>query len=225
MARVGLIGLHLARLRRLALVSVATLMPGLAEAAVLIQARAEGQPLRIVVGLQAERVLVERQGRDPVLVDFAGGDIFIGQGASAERIHLRYRPGHEEPAPFRLERFGPGPIVAGHGSVYYVLFVENAVCAEVLISQWMRPFVDPAVRALALIEQIERPALAGQPDACGTIPLATLAAAGWPLLVGKLEEPTLVTESIRFDYLPAPEELRLPASASDAAPAASESRG
>jgi hypothetical protein len=170
-------------------------------------------------------VLVERGGREPVLVDLAGGEVFIGRGEAAERIRLLYRPGYEEPPPFRLEQFGPGPVIAGHGSLYYVLFVDKDVCAEILVSQWMRPFVDPAVRALGLLEQLERSAPSGDADACGQIPMATLAAAGWPLLVGKLEAPGLVTEMIRFDYLPPPDELQLPASAVDVEGRAPETPG
>jgi hypothetical protein len=213
------------RCRRWLLAFVVALMPGLAEAAVLIEAQAEDGPVRIVIGLQSERVLVERGGREPVLVDLAGGEVFIGRGEAAERIRLLYRPGYEEPPPFRLEQFGPGPVIAGHGSLYYVLFVEDAVCAEVLVSSWMRPFVDPAIQALSLIEQIEQPASADRADACGQIPIATLAAAGWPLLVGKLEAPELATETIRFDYLPAPDELQLPASAADVEPGAPDTSG
>ena len=220
MARLGPAGFG-----RLLVVLMATLLPGLAEAAVLIEAKAADGPVRVVVGLQAERVLVERAGREPVLVDLAAGEVFIGRGESAERIRLRYRPGYEEPPPFRLEAFGPGPVIAGHGSLYYVLFVEDAVCAEVLVSSWMRPFVDPAIQALSLIEQIEQPASADRADACGQIPIATLAAAGWPLLVGKLEAPELATETIRFDYLPAPDELQLPASAADVEPGAPDTSG
>lgn len=213
------------RVRRTLLAFVAALLPGFAEAAVLIEAQAEDGPVRIVIGLQSERVLVERSGREPALVDLAGGQVFIGQGEVAERARALYRPGHEKPPPFRLEPFGPGPVIAGHGSLYYVLFVEHEVCAEILVSQWMRPFVDPAVRALTLLEQLERAVPAGGADACSRIPIATLAAAGWPLLVGKLEAPELVTEAIRFDYLPAPNELQLPTSAADVDPGAPDTSG
>ena len=69
----------------------------------------------------------------------------------------RYRPGYEEPAPYRIERFGPGPMIAGNASTYHVLFDEERVCAEAMLSGWMTPFVDPAVRALALLEQLSAP--------------------------------------------------------------------
>ena len=59
-------------------------------------------------------------------------------------------------APYRVERFGPGPILAGNASTYYVLFDQDRVCAEAMLSGWMSPFVDPAVRALAMLEQASR---------------------------------------------------------------------
>ena len=47
-------------------------------------------------------------------------------------------------------------------------------------------------------------------DACAGIPLATYAAAGWPLLAGKADRPTLATRTIAFDYAPGPGELAPP---------------
>lgn len=202
--------------RTLLLAWACLLVPSLAQAAVLIEAKVAGEPLRIVIGLQEARVLVERNG-EPAIVDFAAGTLFLGREGRAERVHRRFRPGHDEPAPYRIERFGSGPMVAGHGSTYHVLFVDDRVCAEVLVSSWMRPFVDPAVRALALLEQIEG-AEAAAGDPCTRIPFTTLAAAGWPLLVGKIDRPTFETEAIRFDYVPEPGELRIPTPAAEGLP-------
>jgi hypothetical protein len=135
--------------------------------------------------------------------------VYHREGAGpTQRAHARYRPGHDRPAPYRIERFGPGPVVAGHASSYEVLFVDERICAEMMLSQWMRPFLDPAIRTIALIQQTVG---AAQTDACGDIPFATYAAAGWPVLAGKSDRPTLETRTIAFDYEAAPEELMPPA--------------
>jgi hypothetical protein len=123
------------------------------------------------------------------------------------RAHARHRPGHDEPAAYRIERFGPGPIVAGQASTYEVLFVEDRICAETMRSEWMLPFLDPAIREIALIQETS-----GAPptDPCARIPFTTYAAGGWPLIAGKSDRPTLATEVVAFDYTAAPEELMPP---------------
>jgi hypothetical protein len=184
-------------------------LPDGVAAAVLIQAQKDGRPLQLVVERGQQRVLL-RSGGVETLVDLAAGLIYVrGKGRALSRAHAYFRPGHDAPAPYRVERFGPGPMVAGHGSTYHVLFEEERVCAEAMVSGWMVPFVDPAVRAIALLEQLGRRA---PEDACAAIPFTTYAAAGWPLMSGKADHPTFVTNSIRFDYEPAPGELVPPAS-------------
>jgi hypothetical protein len=205
-------------LRTLWLVTSLSLLPLAAQAAVQIEAKAQGKNLRLVIDREQDRVLVQN-GTARALVDLAKGDVYLDRAGKPERVHVRYRPGHGEPPPYRLEEFAPGPMVAGHASRYYVLFVEDRVCAEVLVSNWMRPFIDPAVRALALLGDLKGTA---SDDPCADVPFATLAAAGWPLISGKIDQPTLETTSIRFDYEPAPGELAIPAPFADDAPAGSD---
>jgi hypothetical protein len=198
----------------LAIASALLAAPGAARAAVLIEAQKAGQPLRLVVDRAHDRVLLATGARR-VLVDLAAGMIHLrAADGTAQSAHARYRPGHDEPAPYRVELFGPGPMVAGNGSTYHVLFDLEKVCAEAMLSDWMRRFVDPAVRAIALLEQLSGPA-AG--DACAAVPFATYAAAGWPLMAGKADHPTFVTTAIRFDYEPAADELSPPLSAREVA--------
>ena len=181
--------------------------------AVLIEAEKAGRPLRLVVDRAQERVLLTADGLR-ALVDLAAGLVYLQQDdGPARRVHARFRPGHTEPAPYRVERFGPGPMVAGNGSTYHGLFDQERVCAEAMLSGWMSTFVDPAVRALAVLEQLSGPAVG---DACAAIPFTTYAAAGWPLMSGKADRPTFVTGAIRFDYQPAPDELAPPAGFRDA---------
>lgn len=194
-------------LRLLAFALLLLLAPALASAAVLIEAREGERDLRLVIDRAQGRVLLERGGAR-TLFDLHGGDLYVqAPGAATRKIHAYYRPGHHPLPPYRIELFGPGPVISGHASVYHVLFVEDRVCAEVLVSAWMRPFMDPAVRALALLDQLEG---LDEDEPCGRIPFATLAAAGWPLLAGKIDHPTFKTLSIRFDYQPPASELALP---------------
>jgi hypothetical protein len=78
-----------------------------------------------------------------------------------------------------------------------VLFVDDRICAEMMLSEWMRPFLDPAIRTIALMQRT----LGAPPnDPCAQIPFATYAAAGWPLIAGKADRPTLETRLIAFDH-------------------------
>jgi hypothetical protein len=83
-----------------------------------------------------------------------------------------------------------------------------------MLNGWMGPFVDPAVRAIAMLEQMSPPASGG---ACAAIPFTTFAAAGWPLLTGKIDRPSFVTTKIEFDYRPASGELVPPATSRELA--------
>jgi hypothetical protein len=195
-------------------VALALLPPTSAEAAVLIEANKAGQELRLVVDRSQERVLIGT-GQVRALVDFGAGLIYLQRtGEPARHVHARFRPGHDEPPPYRTERFGPGPILAGNASNYHVLFDQDRVCAEAMLNGWMAPFVDPAVRAIAMLEQMS-PLPSG--GACAAIPFTAFAAAGWPLLTGKIDRPSFVTKKIEFDYRPAPGELVPPAASRELA--------
>jgi hypothetical protein len=194
--------------RLLLLTLMAALMPEAAAGATLIEMSAGARPLRLVIDRPQQRVLIESADRH-IWFDLNGGFVYHRAGAApAERANARYRPGHQEPPPYRIERFGPGPIVAGQASTYEVLFVDDRICAETMRSAWVLPFLDPAIRAIALIQQT----LDGGPaDPCAGIPFATYAAGGWPLIAGKADRPTLVTNAIAFDYVASAAELTPPA--------------
>jgi hypothetical protein len=178
-------------------------LPASGQAAALIEARIHGAPVRLVADRAADRVLLEAGGMR-ALFDLAGGSVYVGGRGAARRVHARYRPGYDAP-PYRIERFGPGPMIAGFVTTYHVLFIGEQVCAELMTAGWMTPFVDPAIRALAILE-----ALAPASDPCEKIPFTTYAATGWPLIAGKIDHPTIETSKIAFDYEPRPDELTLP---------------
>jgi hypothetical protein len=179
--------------------------PASGQAAALIEARIHGAPVRLVADRATDRVLLEA-GAMRALFDLAGGSVYVGEGGAVRRVHARYRPGYGEP-PYRIERFGPGPMIAGFVTTYHVLFIGEQVCAELMTAGWMTPFVDPAIRALAILE-----ALGPASDPCEKIPFTTYAATGWPLIAGKIDHPTIETGTIAFDYQPKPDELAPPAS-------------
>jgi hypothetical protein len=181
--------------------------PPAARGAVLIDMVLGTAPIRVVVDRPQQRVVIA-SGDRRTWFDLEGGLVYHGEGEGpAQRAHARYRPGHEAPPSYRIERFGPGPIVAGQASTYQVLFVDERICAEMVLSKWMLPFVDPAIRALALIQQLRG---VRHDDPCAEIPFTTYAAAGWPLLAGKAERPTIATRSIAFDHPSSPDELTPP---------------
>ena len=179
-------------------------LPASGQAAALIEARLHGAPVRLVADRATDRVLLEA-GAMRALFDLAGGSVYVGEGSAVRRVHARYRPGYDEP-PYRIERFGPGPMISGFVTTYHVLFIGEQVCAELMTAGWMTPFVDPAIRALAILE-----ALAPASDPCERIPFTTYAATGWPLIAGKIDHPTIETNKIAFDYEPRPGELAPPA--------------
>jgi hypothetical protein len=181
------------------------MLPASGQAAALIEARINGAPVRLVADRAANRVLLEA-GKTRALFDLAGGSVYVGEGGAVQRVHARYRPGHGD-LPYRIERFGPGPVIAGFVTAYHVLFVGEQVCAELMTVGWATPFVDPAIRALAMLEALEPLS----DDPCQKIPFTTYAATGWPLIAGKIDHPTIETTKIAFDYQPRPDELTLPA--------------
>ena len=92
--------------------------------------------------------------------------------------------------------------MAGHATVYHVITYNDDICAEMLVSGWMQPFMAPVVQALDLLDDMP-----AQGRGCGRIPFAVYAAAGWPMLAGKIDHLTFETTAIRFDYVPQPGEL------------------
>jgi hypothetical protein len=103
---------------------------------------------------------------------------------------------------YRVTPWGPGPVVAGHATVYHVITYHDEICAEMLVSGWMQPFMAPVVQALDLLDDMP-----AQGSGCARVPFAVYAAAGWPMLAGKIDHLTFETTTIRFDYLPLRGEL------------------
>jgi hypothetical protein len=105
---------------------------------------------------------------------------------------------------YRVTAWGPGPVIAGHATVYHVITYGDEICAEMLVSGWMQPFLAPVAAALDTLEHPQ-----GSGRGCAQVPFATYAAAGWPMLAGKLHHLTFETRTIRYDYRPTAAERAL----------------
>jgi hypothetical protein len=171
----------------------------LSEAAILIEARKEREAVRMVIDAGQQRALiVTPRGRS--VIDLETGRIYGAGGAAGQLPGAR----GEAQGVYRVTPWGPGPVIAGHATVYHVITYGDEICAEMLVSGWMQPFLAPVVQALDVLEGVPAPA---QASGCGRIPFSVYAAAGWPMLAGKIDHLTFETRAIQFDYEPLPGEL------------------
>lgn len=174
-----------------------------AGAAILIEARKHGEAFRMVIDNDQQRALIAT-ARGESLVDLRRGELYL-RGPRGVARKMRMAPSAAlAGAAYRVEPWGPGPVMSGHATVYHVISHGEEICAEMLVSGWMQPFMAPVVQALDLLDGMPAPAQGG---GCSRIPFAVYAAAGWPMLAGKIDHLTFETKAIRFDYAPQPGEL------------------
>jgi len=179
-----------------------------AAAALLIEGDLDGKTLRILVDdskSEAEVSIGETHHR--VNLDADEAQLIEADGTLGKQEVVREMDGAPTP---EIKPWGPGPMIAGHASVYHVLMLGEKICGELLISPWMKPFVSPAIEALAILERIKgdhdiKSATIEGP--CGALPFSSYAAAGWPLMAGGVDQRLFKTETISFDYEPNQQEL------------------
>ena len=178
-----------------------------AGAAILIEASKHGEAFRMVVDNRQQRALITT-ARGESLVDLRRGEIYLRAPSGVARKMRIQRPAAPVGGGYRVEPWGPGPVVSGHSTVYHVITHGEDICAEMLVSGWMKPFMAPVVQALDLLED-----LSGTPRGrgCERIPFAVYAAQGWPIMAGKIDHLTFETRNVEFDYRPGARELALPA--------------
>ena len=187
----------------LSLAALLILAPATAvDAAILIEARRQGDPLRLVIDAEQQRALIVTS-RGQSVVDLGRQRIYVRGAAAVRQIPIE-GGGVASLGAYRVTPWGPGPVIADHATVYHVITHEEEICAEMLVSGWMQPFMAPVVQALDLLDGLPAPA---QSRGCSRIPFAVYAAAGWPMLAGKIDHLTFETKAIRFDYEPLPGEL------------------
>jgi hypothetical protein len=178
--------------RLLWLVALLILAPSaMAEGAILIDARKQGDALRLVIDADQGRALIVTP-RGQSVVDLERDRIYVRQGAGGRR-EIPIERGAASLGAYRVTPWGPGPVIAGHATVYHVITYRDEICAEMLVSGWMQPFMAPVVQALDLLDGVPAPAQGG---GCGRTPFAVYGAAGWPMLAGKIDHLTFETRSI-----------------------------
>lgn len=175
--------------------------------ALLIKGNFAGKDLRILVDTGEAKADVTIGG-DRLWVDLTKREAHrvAADGTMTEQA---LAAGDGSPAP-EIKPWGPGPKIAGHASVYHVMTLGDEICGELLVSPWMKPFVDPAVQALAILERLKDDVdltSTGLDGACGSLPFSSFATAGWPLMAGSIDQPIFKTETISFDYEPSSDEL------------------
>ncbi|MEM9626044.1 MAG: hypothetical protein AAGA21_07410 [Pseudomonadota bacterium] len=178
-----------------------------AKSALLIEGVLSGKALRIVVDEETAEADVTLDGRRHYLDLDAGKAHRIEADGSAYPTELSAKQPAPEP---EIQPWGPGPSIAGHASVYHVMRLDEEICGELLVSTWMKPFVDPAVQVLSMLERIKGDggiASTGLDGACGKLPFSSYARAGWPLMAGGIDQPIFKTEAISFSYRPSGDEL------------------
>jgi hypothetical protein len=170
---------------RAPLLALALLLSAPASAGVLVEGTLEGEPVRVELGPKPELAKVTLSGSSR-LVDLA-------------------RPLPVPDGGFRLRRWSHGPLVAGYGSDYHVLTLDETICGEVLAAAWMAPFLERAVKALAIVQQDE-PTLQPTPrEGCGAMPFGLYATNGFPLMAGWKDAAVFEATLLRFDHPPPPE--------------------
>lgn len=186
--------------RRFVLALALALGAGPARSGILIEARLEGVPLRIELASPGEpgagmvAASIDGSAR---LVDLERGVVRGPDGAPRPPRPAAARPGA---GLVGLTPLGGGAMVAGHGGTWQLLTEDGRICAEVLASAWMLRFLEPAIRALELLQAVE-PALAPRPrHGCSALGFASWTAQGWPLLVSGRSDTVFATERIRFDH-------------------------
>jgi hypothetical protein len=185
----------------LSLAALLILAPSTAvDAAILIEARKQHDAVRMVIDAEQQRALIATP-RGQSVIDLERNRIYVRGAAGARQMPIQ-RGGAAVLGAYRVTPWGPGPMIAGHATIYHVITYHEEICAEMLVSGWMQPFMAPVVQALDLLE-----GMPAQGSGCARIPFAVYAAAGWPMLAGKIDHLTFETKAIRFDYAPLPGEL------------------
>lgn len=187
--------------------SSTALTPSMASGALLIEGVFAGKTLRIVVDRETAEADVTFSGKRHFLDLDRGKAHRVESDGTLRPEELVAVETAPEP---EIQAWGPGPSIAGHASVYHVMRLDEEICGELLISPWMKPFVDQAIQALAILERIKGESdirETGLDGACGELPFSSYALTGWPLMAGSIDIPIFKTKAISFDYTPSGDEL------------------
>lgn len=177
-----------------------------AAAGILVEAKLEGVPVRLELahpGEPGETTVLATVAGAGFRIDLVRAAVLRTDGRSPPTPARPAAPAEPRPGRFRVTPLGGGAMVAGHGGTWQIVVEDERVCGEVLAASWMLRFLEPAIRALELLQQVE-PSLAPRArHGCSPIGFRTWTSGGWPLLAGGRDEPVFSTETLRFDHRPA----------------------
>ncbi len=185
-------------MRSVASLALGLALAGPADAGILIEGRLEGVPVRLELAGPDEpgRAIVRATVAGEVrLVDVERGTIEPPGAPPAPA-------GEHGPGPglVRITPLGGGAMIAGHGGAWQILTEDGRVCGEVLAAAWMLRFLEPAIRALELLEASDPRLGPRARHGCAPIGFRQWSGQGWPLLAGGRTEAVFVTERVRFDH-------------------------
>ena len=195
---------------RLVAVTLVLLIVGQqASAGILWKTTIRGEKLQFELGENPDRVLVAT-GDERFLVDLKRSAIYQRSGQNWQKLELAPASNQVLRHPIHMRRWGPGPVIAGHRTTFHILQLDELICAEVLVSIWMRSFLEPFAKSLTLLQRI-LPNLSPSTDdsQCGALPLEIILRKGWPLMIGRLNGIMLKTEKLDFDHQIGEESYRL----------------
>ncbi len=165
---------------------------GSTSAGILIEGRLEGVPIRLEFAHPGE------PGWGLVRASVAGEVrlLDVARPAGEGTVPPRSAGG----ATFRLDPLGGGAMVAGFGGAWQILMEGERVCGEVLAAGWMVALLEPAIRAIELLERGEPRLRPRARHGCSPIGFREWTRRGWPLLAGGRTDAVFLTERIRFDH-------------------------
>ena len=185
-------------MRRACAILAGLLLASPATAGILIEGRLEGVPLRLELagpGEPGEGLVRATVAGEPLLLDLARGTIEPARGS-----RTRTAAGGPEVGLVQLTPLGGGAMFAGHVGAWQLLTEDGRICGEVLVSAWMLRFLEPAVRAVELLEAHDPRLEPRARHGCSPLGFRHWTGRGWPLLAGGRSEAVFVTERIRFDH-------------------------
>jgi hypothetical protein len=92
----------------------------MAEAAILIEARKQQDTLRMVIDAEQQRALIVTP-RGQSVVDLESHRIYLrGAAGGARQVPIAPSEGNALGG-YRVSPWGPGPVIAGHATVYHVI--------------------------------------------------------------------------------------------------------
>lgn len=179
------------------------------KAGVLLEGELNGVPLRVEMGLDRSRVLAS-VGGIAHLVDLEHNHVYRTESSGILRVRAGGLDDGASTLPYRLSDWSEGPPVAGHGSRYNVLQIDETICGEVLASGWMAEFMREVQRSIELVQRVDRRLRPVNRKDCGAIPFNAFATNGWPLLAGWKDETVFRADTLRFDHRAAADKFNLP---------------